>query len=83
MASQEQQGWYRLATRELDRIPVSDDSAVNDAISALKSAAPPIKLGAVGSTGIGSAEWGVAAQELQEACRAVGFEAAIEAFTGG
>lgn len=83
MAQQEQLGWYRLATRELDHIPTNGDGAVSDALGALKSAAPPIILGALLPTGIGTADWDMASADLSSACIAAGFEEAVEAFTGG
>ncbi len=36
METQEQQGWYRLATRVLDRLPASGDGAVSQAIADLQ-----------------------------------------------
>lgn len=83
MAAQEQQGWYRLATRVLDGVPTSGEGEVSDAAAALKDVAPMVTLGAMGTTGIGSAEWDSAVQELSEACTAAGAEMAIEMYTGG
>ena len=83
MASQEQQGWYRLATRVLDRVPTSGAGVVNDAANALKDAAPIINLGKMSSSGIGSAEWNDGLDQLSFACTDVGFETAVQMFTGG
>lgn len=83
MAAQEQQGWYRLATRILDRVPTSGDGDVNDATAALRNVAPAIALGAVASTGIGSADWNDGLDKLSLACANVGAETAIQKFTGG
>ena len=83
MAEQEQQGWYRLATRVLDGVPTRGDGAVSDVTTAMKDLAPGVALGAMGTTGIGSAEWDVARDELSAACSEAGTEMAVERFTGG
>ena len=50
--AQERDGWYRLATRVLDRLPSAGDSAVQTAIGELKEIAP-VTSGAFGeSTGV-------------------------------
>ncbi|WP_166788952.1 hypothetical protein [Cryobacterium sp. TMB1-7] len=51
--------------------------------AALKDVAPMVDLGAMGTTGIGSAEWISAVQELSDACAASGDEMAMEMDTGG
>jgi hypothetical protein len=83
MAEQEQMGWYRLATRILDGVPTSGEGAVSDAIAALKSIAPEIKLGSIEPTEIGSTEWNSSVQDLSTACAAAGTEMAVESYTGG
>ena len=83
MAEQEQQGWYRLATRVLDGVPTGGEGEVSDAVAALKDVAPVVALGAMGTTGIGSAEWNSAVQELSDDCAAAGAEMAVEMYTGG
>ena len=83
MAAQEQEGWYRLATRVLDGVPTRGQGAVSEAAVALKHLAPAIDLGAMGTTGIGSAEWNSGLQELSDACAKADVETAIEMFTGG
>ncbi|MCU1403810.1 MAG: hypothetical protein JWQ43_113 [Glaciihabitans sp.] len=83
MATQEQQGWYRVAARVLDRVQTSGDGAVSDAIAALKEAAPAEAPGAMGTVAIGSDEWNSGLQLLSDACDDVGVEAAIMMFTGG
>lgn len=83
MATQEQQGWYRLATRVLDGVPTRGEGEVSDAAAALKDVVPAVDLGAMGTTGIGSAEWNSAVQELSDACATAGAEMAIEMYTGG
>lgn len=83
MEAQERDGWYRVATRVLDRIPTRGTGAVHDAIEELRAAAPAITLGAVLPTGIGSTSWTSGWASLTEACAAQGFDMASEAFTGG
>jgi hypothetical protein len=83
MAPQEQEGWYRLATRVLDGVPTRGEGAVSDAVDALKKVAPAIKIGAIGTTGIGSAGWESGFQKLSNACSEADVETAIEMFTGG
>ncbi|WP_309615885.1 hypothetical protein [Salinibacterium sp.] len=83
MEAQEQQGWYRLATRILDRVPTATEGAVSDAINSLKDAAPIIAQAKMGTPGIGSAGWDSGYQTLSEACSNAGAELALEMFTGG
>ena len=83
MAAQEQQGWYRLATRVLERVPTSGEGDVSEAVGALKDMAPVITLGAVAATGIGSAEWYEGLDDLYLACSDAGAETAVQMFTGG
>ncbi|WP_342001472.1 hypothetical protein MRBLWH7_001869 [Microbacterium sp. LWH7-1.2] len=82
MTQQEYDGWLRLATRVLDRVPTSGKGAVSDAIAALKEAAPPLPQGAMGSTTLGTPELYNGAS-LADACSAAGAELAAEGFTGG
>jgi len=83
MAEQEQQGWYRLATRVLDGVPTRGEGAVSDATATMKGLAPAVAFGAIGTTGIGSAEWDGGRDELSSACSEAGTEMAAEKFTGG
>ena len=83
MERQEQEGWLRLATRVLDRIPSTGDGDVSDALAAAKDAAPAVPLGAYGPPTIESDEWADAANDLVDACNAAGVEFAVERFTGG
>lgn len=83
MAEQEQQGWYRLATRILDGVPTRGEGAVSDVTIEMKGIAPRLALGAIGTTGIGSVEWDVARDALSAACSDAGTEMAVEQFTGG
>lgn len=83
MEVQERDGWYRLATRVLSRIPTSGSGAVHDAIEELKNAAPAIKLGAIADPGFRSIEWDQGKRSLTEACNIEGVDMALEAFTGG
>lgn len=84
MAAQEQDGWYRLATRVLDRLPSGGDTAVQTAIGALQEAAPAAPAPAFGEpTGVRSPAWSQAEVDLGTACEAVGSPLAINMFTGG
>jgi hypothetical protein len=84
MAPQEQQGWYGLATRVLDRLPSGEGGAVGLAIADLQEVAPAVALGAgTEVAGIGSAEWHSAVEALGDACRDAGAELTIGVFTGG
>ncbi|ACZ30884.1 hypothetical protein Xcel_1864 [Xylanimonas cellulosilytica DSM 15894] len=84
MAPQEQQGWYAVATRALDRIPSSGDGAVSQGIADLKEAAPAVGAGtAAEPVGIRSDAWNDALSTLSEPCLAVDAELAISMFTGG
>jgi hypothetical protein len=83
MATQEQQGWYRLATRVLDRVPTSGKGDVSEATAALRDAAPAIGLGAMASSGIGSVDWNDGVDRLSRACADAGAETASSMFTGG
>lgn len=83
MAEQEQQGWYRLAQRVLDRVPTTGDGAVSDAVAALKAIAPASIPGASATPSIGSDEWESARAQLAEACNDAGYEMWLAMFTGG
>jgi hypothetical protein len=84
MAAQEQEGWYSVAARVLDRLPSGDGGEVSEAVAALKQIAPAVALGAVQtSTGMGSTEWFSGMEDLGTACEGVGVEPAAERFTGG
>jgi hypothetical protein len=58
-------------------------STFSDAADALKNISPAIDVGAMGTKGIGSAEWNNALQELSDACSEANVETAIQMFTGG
>ena len=83
MATQEQQGWYRLATRILERVPTRGEGDVSDAVGALKDTVSANTLGAVATTGIGSAAWNKGLDTLFLACTDAGAETAVQMFTGG
>jgi len=84
MAAQEQHGWYKLATRVLDRLPSDAGTAVQTAVGALQAAAPAVPPGAFAeSTGVRSPAWSEAEVDLAAACEEVGSPLAIQAFTGG
>lgn len=82
MTQQEYDGWLRLATRVLDRVPTRGEGAVSDAIDALKEAAPAVPAGTYGAASIGTPEW-YAAAPLAKACSAAGYQIFAEGFTGG
>ena len=83
-AAQEQQGWYGLATRVLDRIPSDGDGAVSQGISELKAAAPAVRAGTGAEpVGVGSPAWHDALGTLADPCVAADAELAIGMFTGG
>lgn len=86
MAKQEYDGWLRLATRVLDRIPTTGEGGVSDGIAALKAAAPtiPAETIPVGTSGtpIGTPDWYNAAP-LNDACNAAGYQLSAQGFTGG
>ncbi|WP_340696928.1 hypothetical protein [Cellulosimicrobium funkei] len=84
MAEQERDGWYRLATRVLGRLPSGGDSAVQTAVAELQAAAPAVAVGTFAeSTGVGSPEWSQAQADLGDACEALGAPLTIAPFTGG
>lgn len=84
MAEQERDGWYRLATRVLGRLPSGGDSAVQTAVGDLQAAAPAVAVGTFAeSTGVGSPEWAQAQADLGDACEALGAPLTIAPFTGG
>jgi hypothetical protein len=83
MATQEQQGWYRLASRVLDRVPTRGEGAVSDAIASLKHAVPAVAPGAMALSAFGSDDWNRGQQALFDACADVDVDVAIQMFTGG
>lgn len=84
MAEQERDGWHRLATRVLGRLPSGGDSAVQTAVGDLQAAAPAVAVGTFAeSTGVGSPEWAQAQADLGDACEALGAPLTIAPFTGG
>ncbi|ANG85125.1 hypothetical protein A8L33_06775 [Microbacterium aurantiacum] len=83
MPPQEYNGWLRLATRVLDRVPLSGEGQVTEAIRTLQELAPPIPLGTDGPSEIGSQEWWLATSPLYEACDAAGFPVSAESYIGG
>lgn len=83
MEARERDGWYRLATRVLDRLPSAGDGAVQAAIGELKEIAP-VTSGALGeSSGVRSPEWNDVQGDLGDACEDLGAPLAITMFTGG
>jgi hypothetical protein len=83
MAAQERDGWHRLATRVLDRLPSGEDSAVRSAIARLQEAAPADPPGYDDPIGVGSPEWDDAQFALGAACDDAGSPLGIMVFTGG
>lgn len=83
MAAQERDGWHRLATRVLDRLPADEDSAVRSAIARLQEAAPADPSRFEEPIGVGSPEWDHAQFVLGAACDDVGAPLAVTVFTGG
>ncbi|WP_426308629.1 hypothetical protein [Cellulosimicrobium sp. E-16] len=83
MGAQEHDGWYRLATRVLDRLPSDGDSAVQTAIGELQEAAPVTSGASAESTGVHSPEWDDAEGDLGGACDDVDAPLTITMFTGG
>lgn len=84
MAAQEQQGWYGVATRVLDRIPSSGDGAVGQGVADLKKAAPAVGAGSgTEPVGIRSDAWNDALVALAAPCLVAGAELSISMFTGG
>ncbi|TXK20403.1 hypothetical protein FVP99_01860 [Microbacterium wangchenii] len=82
MSQKEYDGWMRLATRVLDRVPTRGEGAVSDAIAALKTEYPPIPAGTQGVTGIGKPVPNTVPSPV-DACDAVGYQIFGEGFTGG
>jgi hypothetical protein len=82
MSQQEFDGWMRLATRVLDRVPTSGVGPVSEAIDTLKELSPAIPAGTIAPTTLGSSEW-MQAAPLAAACEDAGYTLAAEGFTGG
>ncbi len=83
MSQREFDGWMRLATRVLDRVPTRGEGAVSEAVVALKAAAPPIPSGTVSETSFGDPEWNMTAASPADACGTAGYQLFAEGFTGG
>jgi hypothetical protein len=83
MEAQEQDGWYRLATRVLGRTPTRGEGAVSDAIDALKEVAPAIPLGVIETPEVGSVEWTSSSRVVVSACTDAGTDVITEGFAGG
>lgn len=81
--TQERDGWYRIATRVLDRIPTTGEGAVHDAITQLREVAPAVEFGVVTGVDFDTMEWADASSALAKACDSEGVEMIIEGFTGG
>lgn len=83
MDTQEQGGWYRLATIVLSRVPTRGEGSVSDSVSALQSAVPPVALAAYGRGEIGSDDLDQQWSAVMQSCTEAGSEIATVAFTGG
>jgi len=83
MSTQEQSGWYRLATVVLSRVPTTGEGDVSESVTALQSVIPPVPLAAAGSGQIASRDWDDQWTAVLEACKAAGYEYGTVAFTGG
>lgn len=82
MSQKEYDGWMRLATRVLDRVPTRGEGAVSEAIAALKRENPPIPSGTYGATSLGSPGPNTSSSPV-DACEAAGYQLFAEGFTGG
>jgi len=84
MTAQEQQGWYQVASRMLDRIPVTGDAAVDQGVEGLRAAVPAVAAGARAEPfELTSDAWNEALASLDEPCLAADAELAVSVFTGG
>ncbi|MHA7133826.1 hypothetical protein [Oerskovia turbata] len=84
IAVQEQQGWYEIATRALDRIPSSGDGAVSLGVADLQEAVPSVEAWTRTEPAvIKSDAWSHALEALAEPCLAVDSELTLSMFSGG
>jgi coenzyme F420-reducing hydrogenase gamma subunit len=84
IAVQEQQGWYEIATRALDRIPSSGDGAVSLGVADLQEAVPPVEAWTRTEPAVMKSDaWSHALEALAEPCLAVDSELTIAMFSGG
>lgn len=81
MDQDEYDGWLRLATRVLDRVPVRGDGQVSTDIDALKTIAPAVSISSNAATGIATRKWDVA--PVDAACQEAGAPLQVQSFTGG
>jgi hypothetical protein len=75
-------GGWQCRSRRVG-IASDNDSAVSDALVALKEIAPVVTPGAMQTADIGSAEWNSGVHQLSTACAELGVELTISMFTGG
>jgi hypothetical protein len=83
MTTEEQQNWYRMATRVLDRVPTSGAGSVSEAVTNLQTEFPPIAPGGMGATAIGTDKWDTAYSAVYDSCEKAGFTIETWGFTGG
>ncbi|MBD3941848.1 hypothetical protein IF188_09095 [Microbacterium sp. NEAU-LLC] len=83
MGLQERDGWYRLATRELQRIPTQSTSLLSQQLAAFQATIPHTDPGAFTTPVVGTDVWGAAASQLSQLCAAAGHQIILQGFTGG
>ena len=83
MGPQERDGWYRLATRDLQRIPTQSTSLISQQVAAIQATIPHTDPGALTSPVVGTDAWDAAAPQLSQLCAAAGAQIILQGFTGG
>ena len=84
MAAQEQQGWYKIAVRTLDRIPSTGDGAISQGVADMKEAGPAVDAWmSPEPVVIDLRPWLGVFIDLEEPCLAVDVQLAVSMFTGG
>ena len=84
MDEREYQGWLRVATRVLSRIPADPSTSIGAAIANAQDVAPATPIGIIGDDFDAlSGEWGAASLAVYEACEAEGVPVVGEGFSGG
>jgi hypothetical protein len=83
MEAQERDGWYRLATRDFQRIPTQSTSPVSQKVAEIQATIPKTNPGAYTEPVVGTDEWKAASAELVLLCRTAGTEVIVQGFTGG
>ena len=83
MQVHEQQSWNRLATRVFDRAPISGVTVLSQMVADLQASIPDSPPGALGTTLVGTDEWGAAFPAIMQLCAQTGAEIVTEGFVGG